>query len=153
MEGMEMNGNTSGMHLVLVQDEVGWKAYHVIRRHVLFELRGRDDYDETLPDELKGGHFPLLFNVDGRPVATVRLDMASPDISTGTVRLVAVLPEYQRQGIGRAMMNKVEKFAVARGMRQLKVNAAYDAVPFYQKLGWHLVDATRKSPLMTKALS
>ncbi|WP_246085059.1 GNAT family N-acetyltransferase [Rhizobium glycinendophyticum] len=148
-----MNSNTSGMNLILVHDEIAWKAYHSIRRHVLFELRGRVDYDETLPDEFKSGHFPLLFSVGGRPVGTSRLDIASEEDEMGTLRLVAILPEYQRQGIGRAMMDEVEKFAAARGLRQLNVNAAHDAVSFYQKIGWHLVDGTRKSPLMTKTLS
>jgi GNAT superfamily N-acetyltransferase len=148
-----MNSNTSVVHLILVHDEIAWKAYHGIRRHVLFELRGRADYDEALSDELKSGHYPLLFTVAGRPVGTSRLDIVSKEDGIGTLRLVAVLPEYQRQGIGRAMIHEVEKFAAARGLRQLNVNAAYDAVSFYQKIGWHLVDGTRKSPLMTKTLS
>jgi GNAT superfamily N-acetyltransferase len=138
------------MYLVQVQDNDSWKAYHSIRRRVLYELRGRYDYDETHPDEFCEGHFPLLFNLGERPVGTARLDITNKDAAIGTVRLVAVLPKYQRQGIGRAMMNDLERFAATKAVRQLNVHAAQDAVTFYQKLGWQLVDAARQSPLLTK---
>jgi len=141
------------MQLLQVQDDDSWTAYHFIRRRVLYELRGRSDYDNTHPDEFQEGHFPLLFNVGGEPVGTVRLDITSEDAAVATVRLVAILPQYQRRGIGKAMMNELERLAATKGTRQLNVHAAHDAVTFYQKLGWQLIDATRKSPLLTKIIS
>ncbi|MFB9948918.1 GNAT family N-acetyltransferase [Rhizobium puerariae] len=140
------------MQLIQVQDDDSWKAYHSIRRRVLYELRGRYDYDETHPDEYREGHFPLLFNLGEKPVGTTRLDTMSEAATIGTVRLVAVLPQYQRRGIGRAMMDDLERFAATKGIRQLNVYAAQDAVSFYEKLGWQLIDAARQSPLLSKII-
>lgn len=142
------------MHIELlrVESEAHWEIYHSIRRHVLYELRGRSEYDEKHPDEHKRGNTPLLFLRDGEPVGTVRLDQDNKR-ELGIVRLVAILPTYQRQGFGTAMMRAVEKLAVAAGMKQLLVHAAYDAVPFYEKLGWTIIDATKTDPLMTKRIA
>nr|WP_281005311.1 GNAT family N-acetyltransferase [Mesorhizobium sp. DCY119] len=38
------------------------------------------------------------------------------------------------------------------GVRRLKVHSAPDAVPFYEKLGWTMIDATADHPLMMKEL-
>ena len=70
----------------------------------------------------------------------------------GMVRLVAVLPQHQRQGVGRSMMRAIEAIALANGLRRLDVHAAPDAVAFYKKTGWKVIDPERRNPLMTKAL-
>lgn len=150
--GERIRRNLLKMQLIQVQDDDSWKAYHSIRRCVLYELRGRYDYDKTHPDEFREGHFPLLFKFGEKPVGTARLDITNEEAGIGTVRLVAVLPQYQRQGIGRAMMYELERFAATKAMRQLNVHAAQDAVSFYQKLGWQLIDAARQSPLLTKII-
>lgn len=94
----------------------------------------------------------MLFSVDGRPVGTARLDVGDDDGFVGTVRLVAIVTDAQRQGFGRAMMTELERFAAARGLTRLDVFSAHDAVGFYRKLGWHLADASRRNPLLTKIL-
>lgn len=141
------------MQLLQVRDDDSWKAYHFIRRHVLFELRGHHGYDDKHPDEFKEGHVPLLFRVGGKPVGTVRLDMTDEEAGVGTVRLVAVLPQYQRQGFGKAMMGALERFAAGHGTKTLYVHAAPDAVEFYEKIGWRIVDATCENPVLTKIIS
>ena len=141
------------MQLLQVQDRNQWQAYHAIRRHVLFELRGQAGYDEDHPDEHRENHLPLLFIYDDVPVGTVRLDIGLVGGAPATVRLVAITPQYQRQGIGRAMMEALERLATDRGITQLEVHAAPDAVAFYEKLGWLLIDADRAVPLLAKQIS
>ena len=51
------------------------------------------------------------------------------------------------------MMGLLEAYAQALGVKELEVNAARDAVSFYSRLGWTLVDAERESPLLRKAIS
>ncbi|MBX5160311.1 MULTISPECIES: GNAT family N-acetyltransferase [unclassified Rhizobium] len=136
------------IELQQVKEAAGWQAYHAIRRHVLFELRGLDGYDDQHPDEHEARHIPLLLRKDGVALGTVRLDLS--DGVTGVVRLVAILPEHQRQGFGRILMSEVEKLSAKHGLCRLEVHAAPDAVPFYEKLGWVMVDTDRSSPLMVK---
>jgi GNAT superfamily N-acetyltransferase len=117
---------------------------------VLYELRGRDGYDDKHPDEYRRGHIPFLLLESGNPVGTVRFDLESE--GHAVVRLVAVLPAHQRRGLGRAMMAALENVASERAVRQLKVHSAPDAVPFYEKLSWTMIDATADHPLMMKEL-
>ena len=131
-----------------VKEDEDWRAYHAIRRYVLFELRGLDGYDDNHPDEHEASHIPLLLRKDGLALGTVRLDLSNG--AAGVVRLVAIMPEYQRQGLGRILMSEVERLSAKHGLERLEVHAAPDAVPFYEKLGWVMVDAGQSSPLMAK---
>ena len=138
------------IELLQVKEVEEWRAYHAIRRLVLFEGRGLEGYDENHPDEHKPGHIPLLFRKDGAAIGTVRLDLLNG--TTGIVRLVAIMPSYQRQGLGRILMTEVEEISAKRGLKRLEVHAAPDAVAFYQKLDWVMVDPDQESPLMAKEI-
>lgn len=137
--------------LIQVRGEKEWRSYHAIRRVVLFESRGRSDYDDTRADERRPGVMPLLFLKDAVPVGTVRLDVEE-GAGAGTIRLVAILPAYQRQGLGRAMIGGVEGLAVDMGVTKLRVHAAPDAIGFYEKLGWGLAGSATPRPLLVKRL-
>ncbi|WP_311043612.1 GNAT family N-acetyltransferase [Rhizobium lentis] len=93
---------------------------------------------------------PLLLRKDGLAVGTVRLDLSND--RTGVVRLVAIRRDYQRQGLGRILMCEVEKLSAKHGLCRLELHAAPDAVPFYEKLGWAMIDADRSDPLMAKEI-
>jgi len=138
--------------LVRVADHDDWNAYHRIRREVLFEDRGlfHGAYDPMHPDNFVASHHPLLMFVADAPVGTVRLDCEANGL--GIVRMVAVDGARQRRGHGRRMMALLERYALEQGCVFLEVNSAPDAVEFYQRLGWTLVDAERASPLLRKAL-
>jgi|694.fasta_scaffold26215_8 GNAT superfamily N-acetyltransferase len=112
-----------------------WRAYHTIRREVLWEARGRDDYQENHPDELAEGHFPMVFCVDGNPLGVIRIDL-NEESREATFRRVAVTPWEQRKGFGRRLMEEAEKFALGRGCQLLVANVAADAIPFYEKIGY-----------------
>ncbi|WP_244481577.1 bifunctional NUDIX hydrolase family protein/GNAT family N-acetyltransferase [Rhizobium sp. Root1203] len=109
-------------------------AYHRLRRTVLFEARGRFDYIQDGPEEIKEQNLSLLFKFDGQAIGTVRLDQ-NPD-RTAIVRLVAIAPDFQRQRHGTAMLERLERLALSLRIRELLVHSAPDAVGFYQKLGF-----------------
>lgn len=120
--------------LVNVSTEADWQAYHRIRRQVLWEQRGRNNYNADLPDEQATANHPLLLKLDGHPIGTTRLDNDGSD--RGIVRLVAISLSTQRQGHGRALSTLVEGYARSLSMEILLVNAALDAVGFYERTGW-----------------
>jgi N-acetylglutamate synthase-like GNAT family acetyltransferase len=112
-----------------------WQAYHSIRRVELFEARGRIGvYDPDHADERAPNHFPLLLKWNGRGIATTRLDVRESGLAI--VRLVAVVETEQRKGHGRALAARTEAFARERGVTRLLVNAAADAVGFYERIGF-----------------
>lgn len=130
------------------------QAYHRIRREVLWEARGRTDYQEDHPDEWAEGHFPMLFFVDGIPVGVVRIDL-DDKLQEAIFRRVAIATPEQRKGFGRKLMEAAETFASERGFQWLVANVAIDAIPFYEKLGYvldrdSLATTDPKNPRMTK---
>ena len=52
------------------------------------------------------------------------------------MKQVAVIPDLQRQGIGKAMVLFSEDFAQKRGYRRMTMHARENAVEFYEKYGY-----------------
>jgi len=78
---------------------------------------------------------------EGRIVGVAALEDEGE--GTGRIRLVYVLPEYQRRGIGTALVTRLEDEARELGLRRLRlltVAGAGWAVSFYGKLGYHLAE-------------
>lgn len=120
--------------LVDVTDPADWRAYHAIRRDVLWTARGRAGYDDNRADEVLPTNHPLLLKCEGVPVGTTRLDERGD--GAGVVRLVAVVAQTQRRGHGRELSRRVEARAQQFGLTTLYVNAVETAVDFYRKTGW-----------------
>lgn len=52
------------------------------------------------------------------------------------MRQVAVSPDVQRSGVGRALVIESEAEARRRGLKKMTLNARNTAVPFYRRLGY-----------------
>jgi N-acetylglutamate synthase-like GNAT family acetyltransferase len=145
--------------LVKVTSESDWREYHSLRRHVLWEARGRSGYDEKRPGEYLAANHALLLKLDGRSIGTTRLDNLGD--RRGVVRLVAIAADIQRRGHGRILSASVEDYARRLGLNTLFVNADPDAVGFYEKMGWkvcvwdvaELTGIASDCTQMTKALA
>jgi GNAT superfamily N-acetyltransferase len=121
--------------LSIVTTPEEWELYHFIRRTELFEARDNAPvYDPNNADEFLPGHFPLLLKLNGTGIATTRLDLRGEGLAI--VRLVAVIRSEQRKGHGRVLAARTEAFAREKGVTKLVVNAASDAVRFYQRIGF-----------------
>jgi N-acetylglutamate synthase-like GNAT family acetyltransferase len=121
---------------VKVVTESDWREYHSLRRHVLWEARGRSGYDDTRSEEYNGTNTPLLLKLNGRPTGTSRLDNLGDH--KGVVWLVAIATDVQCKGHGRILSELVEDYARRLGLNTLFVNAAPDAVGYYEKMGWEV---------------
>lgn len=55
------------------------------------------------------------------------------------LRGMAVLQEYQKRGIGEALVKFAENDAILRNGKMIWFNAREIAVPFYQKLGYKII--------------
>jgi|ERR1700735_238339 N-acetylglutamate synthase-like GNAT family acetyltransferase len=117
-----------------VTSESDWRDYHSLRRKILWEAKGRIGYDETHRDEFLEPNHPLLLKLYGRSIGTTRLDDFND--GTGAVRLVTIAIDVQGRGHGRVLSELVENYARRLGLTTLFVNAAPEAVGYYEKLGW-----------------
>jgi GNAT superfamily N-acetyltransferase len=111
-----------------------WRAYHAIRRQVLFENRGEVGvYIENHPDEFAPGHHPLVLIYSGAPIGVIRVDVSG---RVAWFRRVAVCETLQRCGHGRTLLRLAEALARREGCQEVRSNVAADAVGFYERCGY-----------------
>jgi ribosomal protein S18 acetylase RimI-like enzyme len=79
----------------------------------------------------------FLGYLEGKPVGTVTFFVQG---DTGVVFNLATLPEYQRRGVGRAMMHHIMNQASMRGLKKLVLNSSSAAEKLYYSLGFQKVD-------------
>lgn len=120
-----------------------WSAFHAIRRTVLFENRGKDDYVENHPDDTKVGNHPLVLVHKGVVIGVVRVDVSE---SEAWLRRVAIREDLQRRGHGTVLLRLAEKFAVTANCTEVRTNAAIESVGFYERCGY-VRDLRRPSPV------
>jgi GNAT superfamily N-acetyltransferase len=120
-----------------------WRAFHDIRRKVLFENRGDfESYNENHPDDVKSGNHPLALLHKGELIGVIRVDVCE---MVAWFRRVAIREDLQRLGHGRILLRLAEEFANAKGCNAFRSNVAIDAVGFYQRCGYERDDSRPES--------
>ena len=111
-----------------------WRAFHAIRRKVLFENRGKAEmYVENHPDDRKPGNHPLVLVYGGEIIGVLRIDVSG---RLALLRRVAIRDDLQLLGHGRALLRLAEAFAKTEGCDEMRSNAAVEAVGFYERCGY-----------------
>ena len=129
---------------------------------------------ESFIEYIRQSHIPLALNEMLDDIRSVERDIAGIDvfialvdgIPVGTVRVavregapalltkLGVIPEYNNQGIGRALMNLVDKVIIDRGAASLELYTASrnaNIMRFYYGHGFY-VDSTSKERGYIRAL-
>jgi GNAT superfamily N-acetyltransferase len=123
-----------GHNLRRPRNDDEWRAYHVIRREVLFENRGYFGiYDENHPDEFEHGIYPLILVHGAVPIGVIRVDVRD---HVAWLRRVAVRGDLQRAGHGKILLDLAESFARKERCNEVRSNVAVDAVGFYEQCGY-----------------
>lgn len=95
--------------------------------------------DPSKDIERKAAHSPELFLVglvDGKVVGTV---MGGYDGHRGWINYLAVNPDAQQTGLGRALMQAVERLLLAQGCPKINLQVRStntQVITFYEKLGY-----------------
>jgi tRNA threonylcarbamoyladenosine biosynthesis protein TsaE len=117
-------------------------AFRSYRRLDPPSVARRESVERVVDDLAVGGG--AIAEVDGCPVACLRWDLApNGDLH---VRRLAVEPEFQRRGLGRALMAWAEGEARRRGCESVSVGVRV-ALPgnldFYRELGYEVMGQHR----------
>jgi predicted GNAT family N-acyltransferase len=92
--------------------------------------------EQSIPQELDfDGLDPecrhvLAFTNSGEPIGTARMQ------KDGHLGRIAVLKEWRKHGVGKALVESLIGVAKAKGLPQVYLNAQVHAVPFYEELGF-----------------
>lgn len=103
-----------------------------LREEVLRKPFGLSLYNEDLSREGEHAHFAAY--ADGDYIGC--LILTPLEGGAAKMRQVAVKPEYQRQGVGKALVSASEEYALEKGLCKIVLHARTVAVPFYEKLGY-----------------
>ena len=117
------------------QNETEWQAYYALRYEVLRAPWGQTEGSEQTPDEALHQHF-AFFNDENQIIGVSRLDQI--DAHKAQIRFMAVDAAQQSKGIGKSLILYMETEAKQKGNKQIILHAREVALPFYQKLGYHL---------------
>ena len=131
------------------QNDEEWRAFHAIRRKVLFENRGKSEtYNENHPDDSKPGNHPLVLVYGDKVIGVLRLDILAP---IAWLRRVAIREDLQRHGHGRVLLQLAEAFARDHGCDEIRSNAAVEAFGFYERCGYER-HVSRPAPVNSVAV-
>ena len=107
--------------------------------------------EETIREAIKGSHKGWLFEQDG---SIVGFAMGDSDANEFTV--IALLPQYEKMGIGRKLLSKVENWLQSEGCKSIwlstDINDELQAYTFYIKNGWQDLKIEHGLRYMSKEL-
>ncbi|MDY7023523.1 MAG: GNAT family N-acetyltransferase [Cyanobacteriota bacterium] len=116
----------------LVHNESEQQALYFQRWLVLRSPLGLPQGSEQDKYEHQSVH--LIAILDNQVVGSVRLRILASQI--GSLAYLAVLPQFQRQGIGSQLVKHLIQVAQNRGLPTVRAMARKEMLGFYQKLGF-----------------
>jgi predicted GNAT family N-acyltransferase len=117
-----------------LRDPADMRAIVAIRRQVFVVEQGVATNVD--PDNVDRAAHHVLGLVDDQIVGVGRLHITAGEAQ---IAWVAVLPDYRRLGVGRAIMLRLIEIADARNARVILLNAQAHARRFYRHLGFEVV--------------
>ena len=76
----------------------------------------------------------LAWNDREEAIGTARMQQ------NGTIGRMAVLKDWRRRGVGRALLQTLLELAVRQGLPGVTLSAQTHALGFYERAGFHVVD-------------
>ncbi len=88
----------------------------------------------TEQDQYEESSFHVIAVCDRQIVGSARLRELSDEL--GSIAYVCILPEFQSQGLGTQLVQKLIEIAQEKKLKRLRVMTRTQALKFYQKLGF-----------------
>jgi ribosomal protein S18 acetylase RimI-like enzyme len=114
----------------------------------VFSIFGR--YDEILTGWfLHPGVITIIGSKNGQPVAFAMLQPGEKETwnaPTGELLAIAVMPEHQGQGVGRALLNYMEDLALRFRLSEMHLHTGKDNLPaqyLFEKAGYKIAGAEK----------
>ncbi|MEG3895503.1 MULTISPECIES: GNAT family N-acetyltransferase [unclassified Microcoleus] len=108
-------------------EEMFYQRWLVLRSPLGMEIGSERDNHED-------GALHLIAMCDRKIIASARLRELSPKL--GSISYVAVLPEFQNQGIGTKLIENLIAKAQEKNLKAVRLMSRINAIKFYQRLGF-----------------
>lgn len=124
-----------------------------VRKNVFIEEQNVPEEEEMDQFDQTATHFVVYDQ--GNPVGAGRFRVID---GIGKVERICIVASVRKKGLGKLIMDEIERFAATKGIQTVKLNAQIHAEPFYQKIGYETVsdefmDAGIPHVAMTKILN
>lgn len=123
------------MEVVIVKTDKELKDAFYVRQTVFVQEQNVPIEEEIDAYEEESVHF-VLYDDDKKPIGAGRYRTFD---EYGKVERICILSTNRKGGAGKAVMDKIEEYALNNGAPALKLNAQTQAIPFYSKLGYEVI--------------
>lgn len=123
------------MKVVIVKTDKELEDAFYVRQTVFVKEQNVPMEEELDAYEEDSVHF-VLYDDDKKPIGAGRYRTFD---EYGKVERICILSTNRKGGAGKAVMNKIEEYALKNGAPALKLNAQTQAIPFYSKLGYEVI--------------
>ena len=120
------------MNIKIVSEQQELEQVFSVRTEVFVNEQNVPVEEEIDHLEDESTHF-LVTDDEGNPVGAGRFRVVD---GGGKVERICIIPEFRSKGVGKALMNAIEQYALSKQIEILKLNAQNQAIPFYEKLGY-----------------
>ena len=127
------------MHLIEPATPEYLEQYYRLRFEELRQPWDQPEGSERASDDDTAIH-ALLLDENGKPAGVCRLSFASA--AEGQLRFMAIRKDLQNKGLGKLLVDYLEDKARKQGAEFMTLQAREKAVPFYERLGYKVVEKT-----------
>lgn len=122
-----------GLRIVQVLTEQEYNQYHEIIKSELFNKVGLD-YDSRHLEALQANHFHFVLRKNVDIVGALHIEYLNKQDCS--LRSIAIKAEFQSQGLGSYLIEKIEKWLFQQGKKKILLHANHKNIDFYHKLGY-----------------
>jgi predicted GNAT family N-acyltransferase len=121
-----------------------WKRHREALLSVRYQVFGEEQKVpvEIEVDEHDGdARHAIALDERDRPIGTARVLFSRDSGGEIVARIgrVAVLPDWRREGVGTALMDRLVPEAIDHGAGRIVLHAQVSSIPFYTHLGYEIV--------------
>ena len=94
-----------------------------------------DELERDMKEKMKDGHF-YVAKENGAIIGCGGISAYSCSLAESRIHTIFVDPAFERQGIGRRIIEFLEADEYAKRADKIVIHSAISAIPFYRKLGY-----------------
>lgn len=93
-----------------------------------------DYFTPSKVEILANERYCLVVEEDGEIIGTGAIE-------EDELKTIFIIPKYQKNGIGKRLIENLEKYAISKQISKIKVPASITGIRFYEKVGYKKGDA------------